>query len=282
MTSRARSQTNWMMAVGGALIGLFVVVAAGANLIAPGDPLRIGAHTLQPPSSTFLCGTDDLGRDVLKRIIHGARTSLLVGLLAAATAGIVGVVIGGVAGYCGGVLDELLMRCSEFVQVIPRFFLALIAVAFMGPNLHALILLIGLTSWPVTARLLRGEVLRLGVREYVIASRALGARDGRLFIRAILPNAFPPVIAQLSLQVATAILLEAGLAFLGMGDPAVVSWGTMLYNAQQFMRQAWWLAAFPGLALSLTVLGINLLGDGLTAAWTPRLRREPHPPISAR
>lgn len=266
-----------MTAVGGALIGLFVVVAMGANLIAPGDPLRIGAHPLQPPSITFLCGTDDLGRDVLQRVIHGARTSLLVGLLAAATAGVVGVAVGGVAGYCGGFLDELLMRCSEFVQVIPRFFLALIAVAFMGPNLYALILLIGLTSWPVTARLLRGEVLRLRAREYVIASRALGARDGRIFIRAILPNAFPPVIAQLSLQVATAILLEAGLAFLGMGDPAVVSWGTMLYNAQQFMRQAWWLAAFPGLALSLAVLGVNLLADGLTAAWTPRWRREPRP-----
>jgi peptide/nickel transport system permease protein len=174
------------------------------------------------------------------------------------------------------------MRCGEFAQVIPRFFLALIAAACLGPSLQLLILLIGLTSWPVTARLFRGEVLRLRAREYVLASRALGARDGRIFIRAIVPNAVPPVVAQLSLQVATAILLEAGLAFLGMGDPAVVSWGTMLYNAQQFMRQAWWLAAFPGLALSLAVLGINLLGDGLTAAWTPWWHGGPRPPISAR
>jgi peptide/nickel transport system permease protein len=148
-----------MLALGGALTGLFQVVAAGASRIAPGDPLRIGAHPLHPPSRSALCGTDDLGRDVLKGIIHGARTSLLVGLLAATTAGAIGVVMGGVAGYCGGFLDELLMRCSEFVQIIPRFFLALIAVAFFGPCLQSLILLIGLTSWPATARLFHGDVL---------------------------------------------------------------------------------------------------------------------------
>jgi peptide/nickel transport system permease protein len=282
MVSRALIQPNWMMATGGALTGLLLIVAVGANFIASGDSSRIGADALQPPSSAHLCGTDDLGRDVFKRIIHGARTSLLVGLLTAGTAGIIGVAVGGLAGYLGGLPDELLMRGSEFVQVIPRFFLALFVAAFLGPSLPSLILLIGLTSWPVTAHLFRGEVLRIRAREYVIASRALGARDARIFTRAILPNALPPVIAQLALQVATAILLEAGLAFLGMGDPAVVSWGTMLYNAQQFMRRAWWLAAFPGLALSLAVLGVNLLGDGLTAAWTPRLRGELRPLTSAR
>jgi peptide/nickel transport system permease protein len=187
------------MVIGGVLTGLFLIMAVGANLVAPGDPLRIGAHPLQPPSSAFLCGTDDLGRDVFKGILHGARTSLLVGLLAAVIAGMVGVVMGGLAGYCGGSLDELLMRCSEFAQIMPRFFLALIAAAFSGPSLQSLILLIGLTSWPVTARLLRGEVLRIRVRDYVIASRALGARGGHICMRAMLPNALPPVIAQLSL-----------------------------------------------------------------------------------
>lgn len=269
-----RYQRNRTAVAGAALTGLFLVVVAVAPLIAPGDPLRIGAHPLHPPSWSFLFGTDDLGRDVLKGIIHGARTSLLVGLLAAASAGLIGVLVGGAAGYFGGLLDEALMRLTELVQVLPRFFLALVGVALFGPSLGSIILLIGLTSWPLTARLFRGEVLRLQEREYVVATRALGAQDGHTLIRIILPNALPPVIAQVSLQVASAILIEAGLAFLGLGDPTVVSWGAMLHNAQRFMRQAWWLAAFPGLALSLAVLGVNLMVDGLTAAWNPRLREE--------
>jgi peptide/nickel transport system permease protein len=266
-------QRNWTVVAGALLTGLFLVLAAIAPLIAPGDPLRIGTHPLHPPSWFFIFGTDDLGRDVLKGILHGARTSLVVGFLAAGTAGLIGVLVGGVAGYFGGLVDEVLMRVTEFIQVLPRFFLALVGVTLFGPSLESLILLIGLTAWPLTARLFRGDVLRLREREYVVASRALGARDGRLLVRVILPNALPPVIAQVSLQVGTAILIEAGLAFLGLGDPTVVSWGAMLYNGQRFMRQAWWLAAFPGLALSLAIFGINLLGDGLSAAWNPRLRQ---------
>jgi peptide/nickel transport system permease protein len=261
---------NLPLAVGSFLTGLFLTVAVAAPLIAPGDPSRVGTHPLQPPSGGFVFGTDDLGRDVLQGIIHGARTSLTVGIVAAGMAGLIGVLVGGIAGYFGGLLDEVVMRLAEFVQVLPRFFLALLGVTFIGPGLETIILLIGLTSWPLTARLFRGEVLRLREQEYVAASRALGARDGRILGRVILPNALPPVIAQLSLQVATAILIEAGLAFLGLGDPTVASWGAMLYNGQRFMRQAWWLAAFPGLALSLMVLGMNLLGDGLTAAQNPR------------
>jgi peptide/nickel transport system permease protein len=274
-----RVRHYWMIAIGSTLTGLFLAVAAGASLIAPGDPLHMYAQPLQPPSSAHLCGTDDLGRDVCRGIVHGARTSLLVGLLAVSTAGIIGVIVGGLAGYWGGFLDELLMRLSEFVQVVPRFFLALIVVAFFGPSLRSLVLLVGLTSWPITARLFRGEVLRVRVREYVLASRALGAPEKRIFRQDILPNALAPVIAQLALQVASVMLIEAGLAFLGLGDATVASWGAMLYNAQRFMRQAWWLAAFPGLALFLAVLGVNLLGDGLTAAWNPRLREERSPAI---
>ena len=240
--------------------------------------MRIGTHPLHPPSGSFIFGTDDLGRDVLQGIIHGARTSLAVGLLAAGTAGLIGMLVGGLAGYAGGYLDEAVMRVAELVQVVPRFFLALVGVTLVGPGLETIILLIGLTSWPLTARLMRGEVLRLRAREYVMASLALGACDGRILLRAILPNALPPVIAQVALQVATAILIEAGLAFLGLGDPTVMSWGAMLHNGQRFMRQAWWLAAFPGLALSLAVLAVNLLGDGLTGVWTPRLRRTYDPP----
>jgi peptide/nickel transport system permease protein len=261
------------LTIGAALTGLFVVVAAAAPLIAPGDPLRLGTYVFHPPSGSFLFGTDDLGRDVLQGIVHGARTSLAVGLLAAGTAGLVGALVGGLAGYAGSYLDEILMRMAELVQVVPRFFLALLGVTLAGPSLEAIILLIGLTSWPLTARLVRGEVLRLRAQEYVVASIALGASDRRILLRAILPNALPPVIAQVALQVATAMLIEAGLAFLGVGDPTVVSWGAMLHNGQRFMRQAWWLVAFPGVALSLAVLGVNLLGDGLTGAWTPRLRQ---------
>ncbi len=269
-----RYQPDRTAVAGAALTGVFLVVAAGAPFFAPGDPLRIGTHPLHPPSGSFIFGTDDLGRDVLKGIVHGARTSLIVGLFAAVTAGLTGVLVGGAAGYFGGLLDEALMRLTELVQVLPRFFLALVGVALFGPSLGSIVLLIGLTSWPLTARLFRGEVLRLREREYVVASRALGARDRRILIREVFPNALPPVIAHVSLQVASAILIEAGLAFLGLGDPTVVSWGAMLQNAQRFMRQAWWLAAFPGLALSLAVLGINLIGDGLTAALNPRLRQE--------
>jgi peptide/nickel transport system permease protein len=266
-------QHHRTLAIGAGLTGLFVVVAAEAPLIVPGDPLGIGTYALHPPSGSFLFGTDDLGRDVLQGIVHGARTSLAVGLLAAGTSGLIGVLVGGLAGYVGSYLDEVLMRVAELVQAMPRFFLALLGVTLVGPSLEAIILLIGLTSWPLTARLMRGEVLRLRAQEYVVASVALGASDGRILLRAILPNALPPVIAQVALQVTMAILIEAGLAFLGLGDPTVMSWGAMLHNGQRFMRQAWWLAAFPGLALSLAVLGLNLLGDGLTGAWTPRLRQ---------
>ena len=273
-------QHHRTLAVGVALTGLFVVVAAAAPLIAPEDPLRIGTYAFHPPSEAFLFGTYDLGRGVLQEIIHGARTSLAVGLRASGTAGLIGVV-GRLAGYVGSYLDEVLMHMAELVQVVPRFFLALLGVTLAGPGLEAIILLIGLTSCPLTARLVRNEVLRLRVQDYVVASVALGASDRRILLRAILPNALPPIIAQVTLQVATAMLIEAGLAFLGLGDPTVVSWGTMLHNGQRFMRQAWWLAAFPGLALSLAVLGVNLLGDGLTGAWTPRLRRTHHsPPVS--
>lgn len=208
-------------------------------------------------------GTDDLGRDVLSNVIHGTRVSLLVGLLAAWTSGLLGTLVGGVAGYFGRLLDDGLMRLTELFQVVPRFFLALIVTALFGPNVVVITLLIGLTFWPITARLLRAQVLSVRERDYVLAARALGASDRRILLRHVLPNSISVVVVATTLQVGSAILVEAGLSFLGLGDRSVVSWGNILNGAQPLIRIAWWTAVFPGLAITLTVVAANVLGDGL-------------------
>jgi peptide/nickel transport system permease protein len=215
-------------------------------------------------------GTDDLGRDILSGVLWGARVSIAVGLLAALTSTVIGVVIGAAAGFYGRTLDDVLMRVTEFFLVIPRFFLVLVMVALFGNSVWHVILVIGILSWPVTARLVRVEFLSLREKEFVEGSRAVGASDPRIILRHILPNAFPPIVVSGSLQIARAILMEAGLSFLGLGDPNQASWGVMLYNAQRFLRQAWWTAAFPGLAIFFIVMGFNLVGDGLNDALNPR------------
>ncbi len=215
-------------------------------------------------------GTDDLGRDVLTGVIYGARTSLLVGLAVAGMAALIGAAVGILSAYRGGWADDALMRLTEFFQVLPRFFLAVIAIALFGSGLDRVILVLGLTSWPMIARIVRAEVLSLRERDFVLAARALGARDRNIMWRHILPNVLPPLVVTASLLVGEAILVEAGLSFLGLGDPNMVSWGYMLDQARAFMRVAWWTAFFPGLAITLTVLGINLAGDGLNDAWNPR------------
>jgi peptide/nickel transport system permease protein len=218
-------------------------------------------------------GTDDLGRDLLSGVVHGARTSLIVVFFVTAVASLIGGPIGALSGYRGGLLDDALMRITEFVQVVPRFFLAVLVVALFGPGLDRLVLVLGLTSWPPIARVLRAETLSLRTREFVDAARCLGASTARILVRQVLPNALPPTVVVVSLNAAGVILLEAGLSFLGLGDPDLVSWGYLANNAQRFLRVAWWMAAFPGAAIVLGVLGLNLVGDALSDLLNPYAHR---------
>ncbi len=246
------------------LTGLFCIVAIAADLIAPSDPFAFVGQAFKSPSTDHWLGTDDLGRDVLSGVVHGARTSLIVGLVVAVSSLIIGTVIGAAAGFAGGWVDDVLMRLTELVQVMPRFFLALMVVALFGPGLPNLIVVLALTSWELIARVVRSAVLSVKEADFVVAARAVGAPAPRLLWTHILPNAIAPAVALAALQVGGAILIEAGLSFLGLGDPNRVSWGYMLNNAQPFVRRAWWLSVFPGAAVAMTLLGINLLSDALS------------------
>lgn len=261
------------------LVGLLAVlglgtVALSAPVLALRDPLRVSASAFLAPGGPAFLGTDNLGRDIWSGVVHGARVSLLVGCLAALTSTLIGVAIGCVAGFYGGAPDAILMRLTELFQTIPQFFLALVIIALAGPGLGKVIFVIGILGWPLTARLVRAEFLSLKGREFVEAARALGMGDLRMILRVILPNALPPIIVTASLEVARAILLEAGLSFFGLGDPNFVSWGTMLNNAQGFLRRAWWMSVFPGMAIFTAVLAFNLFGDGLNDALNPRLTHQ--------
>jgi peptide/nickel transport system permease protein len=249
--------------VGAGLLAGVGLLALLADRLAPFEPSRTVGLALQPPSARHWFGTDDLGRDVLSNVLHGGRVSLLVGLLAALTSGLLGTLIGSLAGFAGGLVDDLLMRLTELFQVVPRFFLVLIVSALFGPSVLFVTLLLGLTFWPITARLLRAQVLSLRQRDFVVAARTLGASEARVLARHVLPNALSVVVVATALQVGSAILVEAGLSFLGLGDRSVVSWGNLLNAAQPFMRVAWWTSLFPGAAITLTVLAANLVGDGL-------------------
>lgn len=267
--TRFRRKTTAVIGLVGA--GFFVAVALLAPLLAPYGMLDMGP-SFQPPCAGHLLGTDSLGSDVLSNVIYGARTSLIVGLCAVVTSTIIGLTVGAISGYFGGRTDNILMRITEMFQVLPQFFLAIIIVALFGSSIWNIVFVIGILTWPVTARLLRAEFLTLRKREFVEAARALGMSDFDLIVREILPNALPPIIVNASLQISGAILLEASLSFLGLGDPNAMSWGIMLHNAQEYFNRAWWMAAFPGLALFITTLALNLTGDGLNDALNPRLR----------
>lgn len=260
-----------------AVAGLVVIVglilgAFFANTLAPHDPFALSRAAFRPPEPGHPFGTDNLGRDILSGVIHGTRVSLTVGFLAAATALVIGVFVGAVSGFCGGWVDAGLGRLTELFQVLPRFFLALVVIALFGGGIGKLIVVIGILSWPPAARLVRAEFLSLKQREFVEAARALGLPDLVIGFRQILPNALPPAIVVGTLDVAQAILLEASLSFFGLGDPSLISWGGMLNGAQPFLRRAWWMSAFPGLAISLAVLAFNLFGDGVNDALNPRLK----------
>ena len=257
------------------LIILFLVIlmAIIANWIYPDDPFRLAGKPMSSPGTNgFLLGSDTLGRDVAAGIAHGAKTSILIGLLATIAAVFIGIIFGALAGYYGGVIDDALMRVTEIFQTIPSFVFAILLVAIMKPSIESIVIAITVVSWPAVARLVRGEFMSLKNREFVQACHTLGMNDSRIMMREILPNCLSPVIVIGSLMVATAILIESGLAFLGLGDPNIMSWGFQIGAGRTMLRSAWWVCTFPGIAILITVLAINLVGEGLNDAFNPRLR----------
>lgn len=265
----------------GALVGLIILLviiamAILAPLLFPESPWRMVQRPFLPPFSQdgFPLGTDTMGRNVAAGLMHGAWVSLLIGLVSTSVALLIGVPLGAIAGYYGGLIDDILMRFTEFFQTIPNFALAIVLVAIMQPSVTSIVLAIALVSWPPVARLVRAEFMSLRNREYVEAARLVGQTNRTIILRQILPNTLSPIIVLASLMVATAILLESSLSFLGLGDPNVMSWGYMIGAARTVIRQAWWLSFFPGVAILLTVLALNLVGEGLDDALNPKLSRE--------
>ena len=251
------------LAAGACLVGMVGVVAILADVLAPGDPFTTSSALLRAPSWTNPFGSDDFGRDLWRSVVHGARVSIAVALIATAAATSLGVAIGTTAGYVGGLVDDVLMRVTEVFQVVPRFFLVVTAVALFGSGFPLLTAIIAVTSWASTARLARSQVLALVSFDHVTAARALGARPVHVVRRHVLALAAAPLAAQAAFQAGNALLMEAGVSFLGLGDPAVMSWGALLHDAHHFLRVAWWMAFFPGAALTLTILGLHLMADGI-------------------
>jgi peptide/nickel transport system permease protein len=256
------------------LVAVLALTALFAPLIAPADPLKQTLSSrLKPPSAEHWMGTDQLGRDVLSRMIYGARISLLIGLVVVGLAASVGIFIGLVAGYSGGWLDESLMRITDVFFAFPALILAMAISGALGPSLTNAMIAIAIVSWPVYARLVRGQVLSLRELEYVDASRSLGASSGRIVWRHILPNTLSPLLVQASFDMGAAILAAAGLSFIGFGtQPPTPEWGIMVSDGRNYIATHSWLSLYPGLAILLTVAAFNLIGDGLRDALDPRLR----------
>jgi peptide/nickel transport system permease protein len=254
------------------LIGLLLVTAAIAPWVAPHSPIEQDlARRIEAPSAEHLFGTDDFGRDLFSRVLYGSRISLAVGVVAVLLGLVVGGTLGLVAGYYGGAADLLLMRAVDVLLAFPAILLAIAVVAALGPSLTNAMIAVGITGIPVYARLVRGVVLQVKDLEFVTAARALGARDGRILFRAVLPSCLAPILVQSTLGLATAILDAAGLSFLGLGaQPPTPEWGAMLSQGRQLVLDAPWALTFPGLAILASVLGFNLLGDGLRDLFDPR------------
>jgi len=268
---RQRGLAFWLSA---SAVGVIVVAAALAEALSPYGPNEQDiAQRLQAPGLTHLLGTDEVGRDILSRLIFGARISLLVGVIAVGVSCPVGVLVGLVAGYAGRRTDDVLMRITDIQLAVPTILLAIAVVAVLGPGLWNVILTLSVTGWTLYARLTRGEALTIKSRDFVQAARATGAGDVRIMVRHVLPNVLSPVIVVAVFAVANMIILEATLSFLGLGvEPRVVTWGRMLNGGRLYLSTAWWLTAFPGLAIFVTVLAVNLLGDHLRDWLDPRLR----------
>lgn len=267
-----RFLTNPRVAIGLAWLAVVAVAAVLAPLLAPVDPFAIVDKPFLPPFGKHLFGTDSLGRSMWSGLVHGARTTLLIASIATASAVAFGTLVGAVAGYYGGLVDDVLMRLTEFFQTIPSFIFAIVLVAILTPSSASIIIAIAVVSWPPITRVVRGEVLSVRSREFVQAAIVAGQNDSAILFRQVLPNTLSPLIVTASLLVATAILVESALSFLGLGAPNLMSWGFMVGAGRSFLRDAWWLVAIPGIAILLTVLSINLVGEGLNDALNPRLR----------
>jgi len=260
--------------IGGGIVLALLTVALLAGALAPFDPLRIvPVNKLLPPSPVHPFGTDDLGRDLLSRVIAGARISLLVGVLVLAIAMTIGVGLGLVAGYWGGWTDEVIMRTTDIFLSFPRLVLAIAIAATLGPGLYHAMVAVALSWWPWYTRLVRGQLLSLREQEFILAVISLGAARRRILLRHLLPNVATAVVIQASIDFGYAVLATAGLSFIGLGaSPPTPEWGSMIAQARSYMIDAWWYPTFPGLAVFLAVLGFNLLGDAIRDAFDPRLR----------
>ena len=257
---------------GGCLLAAIVALSLLGPFIYNVDPFEIVWAPLSPPGTQgFLLGTDYLGRDLIAGIVHGGRATLAVGASAAVITVVIGLCIGSLAGYYRGWVDEVLMRITEFFQVLPTLLMAMVLVMLFSPTLTTIAVASGSVSWPGVARLSRAEFLRIRELDYVQSARSIGARNYRIICRVILPNAAPPLIVAAALAVGVAILFEAGLSFLGLGDPNVMSWGLMIGSNRPFILDAWWAVTFPGVAIFLTVLSVSLIGDGVNDALNPKL-----------
>ena len=272
-----------------------VAVGLLADVLAPGDPFAAAGPELRPPSAAHLMGTDNFGRDIAAAVVHGMRTSMIIVAVVGAMTLVISLVVGLTSGYRGGWVDQVLVRVIEVFQSIPQFFLALLIVAFFGAGLDNLILLLGATSWMLPARVIRAATLAVREREFIEAADASGASDLRVVLRHVLPNVLPTAVVTVALIGSRVILVEAALSFIGLGDPNEVSLGYLISSAQPFLRVAWWMSVFPGLAIVVAVLGLNLTGDLVNDALDPmrqvvpgrqarrqhRRRREEVPPAAS-
>lgn len=268
-----RLKRNRLALAGGCVVLLLFVVSLLASLIVPSDPNAIDAwHVLSPPSWQHWFGTDELGRDVLSRMIYGSRISLKVGFVAVGIAVSIGTLVGLVSGYYGGLVDSCLMRLVDIMLCFPAFFLILAVITFLEPSIWYIMMVIGLTGWMGVARMVRAETLSIREMDYITAARCIGCSDLRIIFRHILPNTLSPILVSATLGVAGAILTESALSFLGIGvQPPTPSWGNILTSGKDYIEFAWWLSFFPGLAILVTVLAYNLLGEGIRDAFDPRV-----------
>lgn len=261
---RIRTRRDWQLIIGCSILFVLAGAAIAAPLVAPFGPWELAGRPYLPPlSGAHLLGTDTLGRDVLSGVIYGAQVSLIVGITSAAAAILIGTIIGGMAGYFGGAVDDILMRFTEFLQTMPGLALALVLVAVLGPSMWSVVLAIALVTWAPVARLIRAEFFSLRGREFIMAATVIGESHWKIMTSHMLPNALAPIISVGSLKVASGILTESTISFLGLGDVNRISWGMMIGMAQSNLRDAWWMSVFPGLALFATVLALTLISDSL-------------------